>query len=61
MENKKRKSTARIMVGIVIALVLVAIGGFLFLRMMFTPGEIDPNIQNETSKEGTGIKSGFNW
>lgn len=55
MENKKRKSHAKIMIGIVIALVLVAIGGFLFLRMMFTPEEIDPNIQNETSKEGTGI------
>lgn len=55
MENKKRKSHAKIMIGIVIALVLVAIGGFLFLRMMFTPEEIDPNIQNETLKEGTGI------
>lgn len=55
MENKKRKSPAKIMIGIVIALVVIAIGGFLFLRMMFNPGEIDPNIKNETSKEGTGI------
>lgn len=55
MENKKRKSPAKIMIGIVIALVVIAIGGFLFLRMMFNPGETDPNIQNETSKEGTGI------
>lgn len=55
MENKKRKSHAKIMIGIVIALVAIAIGGFLFLRMMFNLGEIDPNIQNETSKEGAGI------
>lgn len=55
MENKSRETTRKFFVGIIIVLVVIAIGAFLFLRMRFNPGEIDPNIQNETAKEGTGI------
>lgn len=55
MENKSRKTTRKFFVGIIIVLVVIAIGAFLFLRMRFNLGEIDPNIQNETAKEGTGM------